>query len=57
MKYLTLLLATSILLLQGCNKSEYTINDATMRLPIGAGTNSAAFFTFHNATFYQQAVR
>jgi len=34
---------------------KYSVDQASMRLPLGSGTNSAAFFTFQNNT--EQPVR
>ena len=35
-------------MIQSCNKEPYAVEHAFMRLPAGAGTNSAVFFTFKN---------
>ena len=48
--HILLSLIISILLLQSCSKENYSIENAIMRLPLGAGTNSAAFFTLTNNT-------
>lgn len=51
MKNFSLILTIlSTLFLLSCSKVNYSVDQASMRLPLGAGTNSAAFFTFQNNT-------
>ncbi|BCE00757.1 copper chaperone PCu(A)C [Marinicellulosiphila megalodicopiae] len=45
---LIITLMLSIFLIHSCSKQPYVIENAVMRLPAGAGTNSAVFFTFKN---------
>ena len=49
-KFSLILTILSTLFILSCSNENYSVDQASMRLPIGAGTNSAAFFTFQNNT-------